>query len=190
MAADEFAVGGEAYVAFDYAWRMSVLRILDYWLERLLLTCSHSCCSFVPFSRVLWELQSSSSMRDGETARLERSLGTALQLLLQWPIVHIVHEVPWPRSKLNIQALLWLSLCMPTVWLRCNRLLAASSTIAATAWVFARRPLPIIIRCSCSFILPRTPRSVVLSLCWRGSSGCQSNGQGNGRELERGRHGS
>jgi hypothetical protein len=55
------------------------------------------------FEGVLGELKGCAAMRDDEVGGAERPFGAGLQLSLQRAIVHVVDEVVWAISNLNIE---------------------------------------------------------------------------------------
>ena len=83
MAADQLEIPREGDVALDDAG-------------------AHAGGGIVGFTRVLGKLQGCAAMSNREVGSLERPLGAGSQLVLERPLLHIVHEEERARSELNV----------------------------------------------------------------------------------------
>jgi len=82
VAADQFLVLGEGYVAFDDAG-------------------AHARGGFVGFLRVLGELHRRAAVADREIARAERAVGALLQRALERAVLHVLDEEERARAELD-----------------------------------------------------------------------------------------
>src|SRR5437016_3114771 len=81
MPADQLAVFGKRYVAFDHAG-------------------AHSRCGGVGFPAVLGKLHRRAAVADREIALVERP-GALAELFLEWAVLHLVDEVERARADLG-----------------------------------------------------------------------------------------
>jgi hypothetical protein len=60
---------------------------------------------FVCFQGVLWVLEGSAAVGKAKVGRLEVLFRTALELLLQRALIHVVDQVVWPVAHLDVELL-------------------------------------------------------------------------------------